>query len=233
PRRPRRRSRPPQAWPRGYSPRNYTPGATLGCRAWEGVPTVHSDAVANPDNVRVAGSGPGRGVCRMLRCRGGAYRRAMRILRLAGLATTLVAAGFLAAGCDLTVNYLNDGFSTDDRVTEVRLERGGSGDVEIRGDAAVTGIDVRRKVRYASASAPAETAVVEGTRLTLDFDCGHNCSVSYVVRLPKGAAVSGATNSGDIMLAEVDTVDVKAGSGDIELTDVTGPATVSANSGNI
>lgn len=157
----------------------------------------------------------------------------MRTLRLSALATTLAAVGFLVAGCDLAFNYLNDGFTRTDRVTEVRLEHGGSADVEIRGDDTVTGLDVRRRVRYAGGSAPEETAVVEGTRLTLDLDCGRNCSVSYVVRLPKGASVSGGTNSGNIDLAGVGTVDVEVRSGDIELTDVTGPVKVSASSGNI
>lgn len=164
---------------------------------------------------------------------GRVYRHGMRTLRLTVLIAVLAAAGSLAAGCDLRFNYLNDGFTKPDRITEVQLERGGSGDVEVRGDDTVTGVEVRRTVRYRGGTAPAETARVEGARLTLNLDCGSNCSVSYQVRLPKGASVTGATSSGDVALSGVGTVDVEVSSGDIELKDANGAAKLSASSGTI
>jgi len=157
---------------------------------------------------------------------------AMRTLRFAAL-TVLVAAAVLAAGgCDLRYNLREDGFVRPDRVSDIRIERG-SGNVRIRADDAVNGVDVRRSVRYRSDEAPKESARIEGSTLTLDLDCGNDCSVSYEVRLPRGANVRGENGSGNIELDGVGAVVVRVDSGIIDLDGASGAAVLDAGSGNI
>ena len=152
--------------------------------------------------------------------------------------TALVVAGLAgvvaASGCDVVrYNTLEDGFVRPDVVTEIQVDGGGSGDIVVRGDDTITGIDVRRKVRYRTGEAPAESARISGGTLTLNLDCGHNCSVSYEVRLPKGAAVRGSTNSGDMRLSGVGLVDVQVDSGDITVESATGSVRARSDSGDI
>ncbi len=157
---------------------------------------------------------------------------AMRTLRFAAL--TLVAASIMvaAAGCDLRYNRLDDGFTKPDRVTEVQIQPG-SGNVRVRADDSVTGVDVRRSVRYRGSDTPSESARIEGSTLTLNMDCGNHCSVSYDVRLPRGVNVRGSNYSGNIELDGVGLVEVKVGSGIVDVDGVSGAAVLDADSGNI
>ena len=157
---------------------------------------------------------------------------AMRTLRFAAL--TLLAAGIVlaAAGCDLRYNRLEDGFTKPDRVNEVQIQPG-SGNVRVRADDSVNGVDVRRSVRYRGSDAPSESARIEGSTLTLDMECGNDCSVSYDVRLPRGANVRGSNDSGNIELDGVGLVEVKVDSGIIDLDGASGAAVLDAESGNI
>jgi hypothetical protein len=140
--------------------------------------------------------------------------------------TLLVASVLLAAaGCDLGYNRLEDGFIRRDRVNEVQIPPD-SGNVRVRADDSVTGVDVRRSVRYRGNDAPSESARIEGSTLTLDMDCGNDCSVSYDVRLPRGANVRGSNHSGNIELDGVGLVEVKVDSG-------TGSLEARTDSGNI
>jgi DUF4097 and DUF4098 domain-containing protein YvlB len=121
--------------------------------------------------------------------------------------------------------------------------------VSIVADAGVTGVDVRRTVHYVHTT-PARTARVEGSTLILDMNCGNGCAVSYQVRLPGGAAVSGSATSGDVTLRGVGPVDLQVSSGDVTvdgassvdirstsgnviLTDIAGPTSVHVTSGDI
>lgn len=167
--------------------------------------------------------------------------------------STLLALGALTVigltGCDLPFNTLEDGFVKTDPVTSVVIASGGNGDLIVRGDDAVKGLDVRRKVRYRG-DAPAETAKVENGSLLLSFDCGRNCSVTYEIRVPRGVAVRGDANAGDVVLSDTGAVDitvnsgdvtverattakVKALSGDIVVRDIAGDVSATANSGDI
>lgn len=154
------------------------------------------------------------------------------MLKRASLALTALAVAtmVLTAGCDVPANTREDGLSRDEPVTEVRIS-GGSGDVTIIGDA-TAGVEVRRTARYGD-SAPQDSVAVNGTVLTLDTDCGHNCSASYEVHLPRGAKVSGSNGSGDVRLSGVSTVDIEVGSGDITVTGATGAVTVHSRSGDV
>ena len=114
----------------------------------------------------------------------------MRTLRFATLILLAASTVLAAAGCDLRYNRLEDGFTKSDRVSEVQIQPG-NGTVRVRADDSVNGVDVRRSVRYRGSDAPSESARIQGSTLTLDMDCGNNCSVSYDVRLPRGANVRG------------------------------------------
>jgi Toastrack DUF4097 len=160
-----------------------------------------------------------------------------RTLAVAGLAAVTLAA---AAGCNLVYDTLTDGAVNNTAVTEIRIE-GGSGNVVVIPDAGVTGVDLRRTVRYRGAKpAPADTYRIEGGVVTVSTSCAgasRDCSASYELRVPPrgtgaGVAVTGSDGSGDVTLTGVGRVDVKIGSGNLEVTDAAGAVTATSGSGN-
>ncbi|GAA5162002.1 MULTISPECIES: DUF4097 family beta strand repeat-containing protein [Amycolatopsis] len=90
---------------------------------------------------------------------------------------------------------------------------------------------VHERLRY-HRSRPDDAFRVEGTRLVLS-GCGHNCSVDYEVVVPRGTAVTGRANSGDVLLDGVGATDVGANSGDIRVVGPAGPVKANVNSGAI
>jgi Putative adhesin len=160
--------------------------------------------------------------------RGAFFRRGRGV---AGLVVLLVA----AAGCDLVLDTLSDGTIAPAAITEIHVS-GGSGDVTIEPDSAVHTADIRRTVRYRGPK-PGVTYHIDGTVLTIDTSCTGNCSVSYVVRVPPrgtgtGLIVSGDNGSGDVRITGVGSVDLHLGSGDLQVTDVSGPVTTRTGSGD-
>jgi DUF4097 and DUF4098 domain-containing protein YvlB len=81
-------------------------------------------------------------------------------------------------------------------------------------------------------NAPDSAYKVEGDTLVLP-GCGWTCSVDYDVTVPRGVAVTGKTDSGDITVDTVSTVDVHAGSGAVRLRNVSGTARAETNSGDV
>jgi len=142
---------------------------------------------------------------------------------------TLTLAG--AAACGLETNRLEDGEQLPDRISEVRIS-GGSGDVTLRADDAVSGVDIRRSVRYVR-EVPGKTTRVEQGVLHLSTECGNQCSVSYEVRMPGGVKVTGENGSGAIEVRGVSDVDIRVGSGDIRISDASGAVTARTGSGRI
>ncbi|MQA11092.1 MAG: DUF4097 family beta strand repeat protein [Pseudonocardiaceae bacterium] len=123
-----------------------------------------------------------------------------------------------------------------------------NGDVTIRaGDVESTRVRQQFSYRWGE---PEDSYQVDGDELVLN-DCGWNCSVSYDVVVPRGTAITGSADSGNVTLTDVGDVDVRASSGEVEvrraagtvnvdansggveLIDIAGPASVHANSGNI
>jgi Putative adhesin len=153
-----------------------------------------------------------------------------RVLAPCLILATLTLAGLSA--CNLTRNTLVDGLTTASTVTEVNIADGGSGDVAVAVDASIHEVNVKRTVHYGG-SAPAQTAHVEGSTLVLGMDCGNACSVSYDVKLPATAKVTGSTSSGNVILSGVSGVDITGSSGDITVNRVDGPVNVSISSGDI
>lgn len=89
---------------------------------------------------------------------------------------------------------------------------------------------VHRTVYYA-ADKPGQTFHYEGDTLVLEACNVHNCTIDYDVVLTAGAKVMGEVGSGDIELAGMSEVGVKAGSGDVTVRGATGPVTVDTRSG--
>jgi DUF4097 and DUF4098 domain-containing protein YvlB len=113
-------------------------------------------------------------------------------------------------------------------VRTVRIDNDSS--VSIRaGD--VTTTTVHQRVSY-SWNEPGETARLDGNELVLS-GCGWNCDVEYDVVVPKGTAVTGKADSGDVDLDGVASVDVSADSGNVKIRNVAGAVTAKADSGNV
>jgi Toastrack DUF4097 len=154
-------------------------------------------------------------------------KRPFRVLSLVSLA---VAAAALSAGCNASLNTLEDGLSQPDRITEVRVS-GGSGNVTITGDG-TTGVEVRRIAQYGAVK-PDQSMTVAGSTLNLNTDCGLHCSASYEVRVSRGVRVTGSNDSGNVTMRGVSEVDVQVNSGTITVDGATGTVAVRADSGNI
>lgn len=142
----------------------------------------------------------------------------------AALVATLVACGEVA----YTRLEFND--TENVAITEIRLEPG-SGDLTVE-TADTKQVEIRRMVRYRS-NEPDTSYKIEGTTLVLDADCGSWCSVNYEVTAPKGVAVRGGGDSGNINLSGVSAVDVKIDSGNITVTGATGKVAAETDSGNV
>jgi Putative adhesin len=150
-------------------------------------------------------------------------RRAGVLALIAATATTLSGcAGVL--GAKMTYNDTEKA-----KITDIVLS-GGSGDVRIT-TAAVDETTIQRIIRRTTN--PGESYHLSGSVLSLDTSCGLNCSVSYQIQAPPGVKVRGALDSGDIQLAGVADTDVQVSSGDMLITDATGPVKVRATSGDI
>ncbi|MEV6843856.1 DUF4097 family beta strand repeat-containing protein [Actinoplanes sp. NPDC051411] len=150
-------------------------------------------------------------------------RRAGVLALIAATATTLSGcAGVL--GAKMTYNDTEKA-----KITDIVLS-GGGGDVKIT-TAAVDETTIQRIIRRTTN--PGESYHVSGSVLSLDMSCGLNCSVSYEIQTPPGVKVRGVLDSGDIQLAGMADTDVQVSSGDMLITDATGPVKVRATSGDI
>ncbi|MDG4832700.1 DUF4097 family beta strand repeat-containing protein [Solwaraspora sp. WMMD1047] len=157
--------------------------------------------------------------------------RPHRLARSAGAATAGAVLLVPLAGCDLLAESRLDFSHTEDaRITGITINPG-SGDVVIRTGTA-PGVEINRVVRYRGAE-PGATYRIDGTELIIDVDCGRRCGVSYDLVVPPGLSVRGENGSGDVLLAGVADVNVKVGSGSIEITDATGAVTAETGSGDI
>jgi hypothetical protein len=137
-------------------------------------------------------------------------------------------------GCHGVLNRLEDGLDHADPITEVTID-GGGGDVTVSTDPTVSGVEVRRSVQYlTNAPSKEDTITFNGGVLKLKTDCGTNCSASYVVRTgTKGVKVTGDNGSGDLHFSDVSDVDIKVGSGNVDIRNATGSVRLRAGSGDV
>lgn len=116
------------------------------------------------------------------------------------------------------------------KVTAVRIAND-SGSVRVRaGDGSVT--SVHEHFSYSWRRPSDRSYSVDGGTLLLS-DCGHWCSVDYVVVVPRGTSVSGHATSGDITVDGATNVDVQADSGSVTVRDVRGTVKTQASSGDV
>jgi len=150
-------------------------------------------------------------------------RRAGVLVLIAATATTLT-------GC---TGVLGAKMTYDDtekaKITDIVLS-GGDGDVKIT-TAAVDQTTIRRVIRRTTN--PGESYKLSGSTLNIDTSCGLNCSVSYEIQTPPGVKVRGNLDSGDVRLVGVADTTVTVSSGDVMVSDATGPVRVQASSGDI
>jgi hypothetical protein len=147
----------------------------------------------------------------------------------------LVALGLFAAagvvGCEEMTNTRLDFNDTEQVAVKEIIIAPGSGNVTVR-TSDIAQVEINRVVRYRGAE-PDRTYEITGSVLEIDVDCGQNCSVDYEITAPKDVAVRGENHSGDLVLAGVSAVDVRAGSGNIEVTGASGAVKAETGSGDI
>jgi hypothetical protein len=132
-------------------------------------------------------------------------------------------------GCGVIRHQFRDESTQPVAVTEIHVDTG-SGSVKVRPGEAGS-VHVKRHVRY-SGNRPGDTSHVDGTVLKLT-GCARNCTVDYDITAPPGVRITGGTGSGDIDVANVATVSVKVGSGDVRVHHATGGVTAEAGSGDL
>jgi hypothetical protein len=154
------------------------------------------------------------------------------LARRAGAATLIAATAAVLAGCGGGIGARLTYDDTEKvKVSEIVLT-GGSGDLTVR-TAAVSETRIKRIVRTDSAADPQASYRLDGTVLNIDTSCGESCRVSYEIEAPTGVAVRGKLGSSDVALADVATVDVTVGSGDVVITGATGSVAIKTGSGDI
>jgi DUF4097 and DUF4098 domain-containing protein YvlB len=116
------------------------------------------------------------------------------------------------------------------KVTDIVLT-GGAGDVVVTTTANATETTIHRVIRRSTN--PGESYKLDGTTLNVDTSCGMNCSVSYEINTAPGVKVRGKERAGDIRLEGVADTNLEITSGDLTVSDATGPVQIKATSGDI
>jgi len=152
------------------------------------------------------------------------------LVRRAGVLALIAATATTLSGCAGVVGAKMTYDDTEKaKITDIVLS-GGSGDVKIT-TAPVDQTTIRRVIRRTTNAG--QSYKLSGTTLSLDTSCGLNCFVSYEIQTPPGVKVRGSLDSGNVILAGVADTTVTVSSGDVMVTDATGPVRVQATSGDI
>jgi hypothetical protein len=107
----------------------------------------------------------------------------------------------------------------------------GEGDDVTVTTAPVTETTIRRVI--SQATNPGPSYQLQGTTLTIASSCGMHCRASYEIKTPPGVKVHGKSGSADIRLDGVADTDLQITSGDLTVTNATGPVQIRATSGDI
>jgi hypothetical protein len=152
--------------------------------------------------------------------------------KLAVAATFAAGAALVLAGCatslDPTAQHFADSTTFPAKIGAVRLNTAGSVTIAVT-DSPVT--SVQRTVYY-HGDKPGQTVSAAGGTLVLG-SCGAECTVSYVIAVPRGAAVTGQNSAGPVELDGVASVDLRTGSGAVRVADVPGRVSVTTGSGSV
>ncbi|MFF8729383.1 DUF4097 domain-containing protein [Streptomyces sp. NPDC015171] len=117
------------------------------------------------------------------------------------------------------------------KITSIRLANE-NGDVKVSASADAATISVHRKVDYRGDRPTGTSFRVENGVLMLS-DCGDDCDVSYVVKVPAGLPVTGGTSNGNLSLTDAGTVDVRTSNGEIAVTRAAGPVKLRTSNGDV
>jgi hypothetical protein len=150
-------------------------------------------------------------------------RRAGVLVLVAATATALTACTGVI-GAKMTYSDVEKG-----KITAIVLN-GGNGDVKITA-AAGTQTTINRIVQ--NSTNPGSSYHLDGTTLTLDSSCGHDCGVSYDIQTVPGVTIQGRLKSGDLALTGLGATDIQLTSGDVTVRDAAGPVKIDATSGDI
>lgn len=135
------------------------------------------------------------------------------------------------AGCDGVVGARMTFEDTEtEKVTEI-VVAGGHSDIVVTTDSAATKTTIQRIVT--GGSDPGATYKRAGSVLTLNTDCGRDCSLSYHVTTPAAVTVRGELTSGDVTLSRVGPVDLRLTAGDVMVEDASGTVRVRSTSGDV
>ncbi|MDR7302095.1 DUF4097 family beta strand repeat-containing protein [Haloactinomyces albus] len=155
--------------------------------------------------------------------------------------TGLAVGGVLLILAGISVLTWGGSDSAEVRTTALGDIRGieidsGSGSVDVRYEPGAEAVVQQREHRWwggwwADDSKP-NHSVADG-ELLLDTHCGWNCTVDYVVTLPKRVPVTGELGSGSLGIAGMSSVDVEVGAGSVLVREVSGPVTAHTGSGGI
>jgi DUF4097 and DUF4098 domain-containing protein YvlB len=153
------------------------------------------------------------------------------LIRRAGVLALVAATTTTLTGC---AGVIGAKMTYDDtektKITDI-VRTGGRGDVVVTTTAAAGATTIHRVVRRATN--PGESYKLTGTTLTIDTSCGVNCSVAYAINTAPGVKVHGKQHSGDVRLDGVADTDLEVTSGDLTVSEATGPVQIKATSGDI
>ena len=154
------------------------------------------------------------------------------LARRAGAVTLIAATAAALAGCGGGIGARLTYDDTEKvKISEIVLT-GGSGDVTVT-TAAIADTRIKRIVRTDSSADPQASYRITGTVLTLDTDCGDQCSVSYEIQAPTGVGVRGRLGAGDITLSDIATADLTVGAGNTAIDRASGTVSLKSGSGDI
>lgn len=148
-------------------------------------------------------------------------------LAIGGVA--LIAFGLVIGFGWFSSSYANTTNEVRESIRTVTLDNE-SGAVTIRAaDTETTTVRQRFEYRW---NEPETGYTVEDDVLTLG-DCGTNCTVDYEITVPRDVALNGQLTSGSVLAGGLRSAEVDVQSGDVQISDVTGPVSLSADSGTI
>ncbi|MFG1609348.1 DUF4097 family beta strand repeat-containing protein [Actinoplanes sp. NPDC049265] len=151
--------------------------------------------------------------------------------RRAGAATLIAAVTATAlTGCGGVGAKLTFSDVEKAKITDIVVS-GDGGDVLIRTQPSLTETTINRIVHRNSD--PGASYRLDGSKLSINTDCGPNCRVSYDITAPEGVKVRGSLGSGDVVLTGVAGVDVAVDSGNLAVNDVQGDVVAKADSGDV
>ncbi|MFF5015044.1 DUF4097 domain-containing protein [Streptomyces sp. NPDC001165] len=139
--------------------------------------------------------------------------------------------GGLSACSALDQKTFEDDAKVHQKITSIRLDSRNGG-VRVAASADISTISVHRKVNYRGDKPSGTSFSVENGVLTLS-GCGKDCGVNYVVKVPAGLPVTGATSNGSLTLSNVGTVDVHTSNGEITVNNATGPVKLRTSNGDV